>query len=111
MSHFAKIDENNVVVDVLVCDNSMPNEGYDWLTENFDGRWVKTSYNATIRNKYAAIGDTFDESLDAFLPPKPFNSWVLDEDTAQWEAPVAYPTDGENYSWDEENLEWKLITP
>jgi hypothetical protein len=112
MSHFAKLDENNIVVDVVVCDNSMPNEGYDWLIDNLGGRWVKTSYNATIRNKYAAIGDIYNETLDAFIPPRPFASWVLNEETCQWEAPVAYPEGEDNYTWDEASTSWKpLETP
>jgi hypothetical protein len=109
MSHFAKIDKNDVVIDILVCDNSMPNEGYDWLIENFDGRWVKTSYNATIRSKYAAIGDTYNKALDAFISPQPYPSWVLDEETARWEAPVACPTDEATYIWDEEAGNWVAL--
>lgn len=66
MAHFAKINDDNIVVDVVVTDNNYPNEGYDWLVENFDGRWIKTSFNATIRGKFAAIGDLYDETLDEF---------------------------------------------
>lgn len=108
MAHFAEIDENNVVLRVLVTDNNDPNgdEGYQWLIDNLGGTWVKTSYNGNIRKNYAGIGYTYDEALDAFVPPKPFDSWTLNEDTALWEAPVAYPVDGEAYSWDESTLSW-----
>lgn len=108
MAHWAELDENNVVLRVLVGDNNDPNgdEGYQWLLDNLGGTWVKTSYNATIRKNFAGIGYTYDEELDAFISPKPFESWVLDEDTARWEAPVAYPTDGDMYGWDEETLSW-----
>lgn len=106
MSHFAELDENNVVLRVLVGDNNLPNEGYDWFVENLGGRWVQTSYNATIRKNYAGIGYTYDEARDAFIPPKPFDSWLLDEETCRWEAPVAYPEDGAVYTWDEAAGNW-----
>ena len=106
MAHFAEIDENNIVLRVLVTDNDYPNEGYDWLVENLGGTWVQTSYNATIRKNFAGIGYTYDAERDAFIAPQPFESWVLDEDTCRWEAPVAYPTDGEIYTWDEATESW-----
>lgn len=106
MAHFAELDDNNVVLRVLVTDNDFPNEGYDWLIENLGGTWVQTSYNATIRKNFAGIGFTYDEALDAFIPPKPFDSWLLNEETCQWEAPKPYPTDGKLYLWDEESEEW-----
>jgi hypothetical protein len=106
MAHFAEIDENNIVLRVLVTDNDYPNEGYDWLVENFSGTWVQTSYNATIRKTFAGVGFTYDSDRDAFIAPQPYESWTLDEDTCRWEAPVAYPTDGKMYSWDEESLNW-----
>ena len=106
MSHFAEIDENNIVTRVLVGDNDMPNEGYDWLVENLGGTWVKTSYNATIRKNYAGIGYTYDQDRDAFIPPKPFESWTLNEMTCLWQAPTPYPQDGRVYQWDEELLLW-----
>jgi hypothetical protein len=111
MSHWAELDENNVVLRVLVGDNNDPNgdEGYQWLLDNLGGTWVKTSYNATIRKNFAGIGYTYDEALDAFVPPKPFDSWLLDEETARWEAPVAYPADGGIYSWNEETLSWDAV--
>lgn len=69
MAHFAEVDENNIVTRVLVTDNSYPEEGYEWLVDNLGGRWIQTSYNATIRGKFAGIGDTYDETLDEFVAP------------------------------------------
>ena len=109
MSHFAEIDENNIVLRVLVGDNNKPNEGYDWFVENLGGRWIQTSYNANIRKNFAGIGFTYDEGRDAFIPPKPFESWLLDEDTCQWTAPIPYPEDGLMYQWDEEQGDWTPI--
>jgi len=106
MAHFAELDENNIVLQVLVTDNDYPNEGYDWLVETFGGIWVQTSYNATIRKNFAGIGFSYDETRDAFIPPKPFESWLLNEETCNWEAPKPYPTDEKPYSWDEESQEW-----
>lgn len=110
MSHFAELDENNVVLRVLVGDNNMPNEGYDWFVENLGGRWVQTSYNGNIRKNFAGIGYTYDEELDAFVPPKPFESWTLNEITCRWQAPVPYPQDGRTYEWNEEDLAWVEVT-
>jgi hypothetical protein len=106
VSHFAEIDNNNIVTRVLVGNNDFPNEGYDWFVENLGGTWIKTSYNGNIRKNFAGIGYTYDEGRDAFVPPKPYESWLLNEDTCQWEAPTAYPTDGKLYTWDEESQEW-----
>lgn len=110
MSHFAEIDENNVVLRVLVGDNNMPNEGYDWFVENLGGTWVKTSYNGNIRKNFAGIGYTYDEERDAFIPPKPFESWTLNEITCRWQAPTPYPQDGRVYTWDEDTLTWIEVT-
>jgi hypothetical protein len=106
MAHFAELDENNTVIRVLVTDNDFPNEGYNWLVETLGGTWVQTSYNARIRKNFAGVGFTYDEALDAFIPPKPFDSWLLNEETCNWEAPKPYPTDGKLYNWDEESQEW-----
>ena len=111
MAHWAEIDENNVVLRVVVGDNNDPagDEGYTWLLNNLGGNWVKTSYNGTIRKNYAGVGYTYDEALDAFVPPQPFASWTLNTETALWEAPVAYPTDGGVYVWDEESASWEVL--
>jgi hypothetical protein len=106
MAHWAELDENNVVLRVTVGDNNEPDEGYQWLIDNLGGRWVQTSYNKTIRKNFAGIGFTYDAVRDAFIPSKESNSWVLDEDTCQWKPPIAYPTDGKDYRWDEATLSW-----
>ena len=107
MSHFAEIDNNNTVIRVLVGPN-YGDEGQAFF-EGLGGRWVKTSYNGNIRKNYAGIGYAYDAARDAFIGPKPYNSWVLDEDTCQWKAPIEYPTDGLMYEWDEELTDWKPI--
>ena len=111
MAHFAEIDSDNIVLRVLVTDNNDPNgdEGYQWLLDNLGGNWVKTSYNGNIRKNFAGIGYSYDATRDAFIPPKPFPSWVLVEDTCLWEAPVPYPTDGAIYTWDEKKKKWVPI--
>ena len=109
MAHFAELDENNIVVQVLVTDNDYPNEGYDWLVETFGGTWVQTSYNATIRKNFAGIGFNYDETRDAFIAPKPYEFWLLNEETCHWEAPVAHPTDGVMYKWNEDKIDWEAI--
>jgi hypothetical protein len=119
MAHFAKLDENNnvlavhvVVNDVITIDgNESEQAGIDFLT-GLHGHtlWKQTSYNGNIRKNYAGIGYTYDAGRDAFIPPKPYASWTLDEITCQWEAPVAYPADGKHYAWDETNQEWIEIT-
>jgi hypothetical protein len=120
MAHWAEIDENNLVTRVLVGNNNDSNEGYDWLIENLGGTWVKTSYNThggvhngggtPLRKNYAGIGYTYDADRDAFIPPQPFESWVLNEDTCLWEAPVEYPSDGKIYIWDEDVTNWVEVT-
>lgn len=119
MAHFAEIDENNIVLRVLVTDNEDPNgdEGHQWLVDNLGGTWVKTSYNTRngvhllggtpFRKNYAGLGFTYDSVRDAFIPPSPFESWVLNEETCQWESPIPYPEDGKVYIWDELTTNWK----
>jgi hypothetical protein len=88
MSHFAEIDENNIVTRVLVGDNNDPagDEGYSWFVNNLGGRWVQTSYNANFRKHYAGVGFTYDEALDAFIPPKPTEgNWTLNTELCIWE--------------------------
>jgi hypothetical protein len=116
MAHYAFLDENNIVTEVIVgIDETELIEGLspeEWYG-NFRGqRCVRTSYNANIRKNYAGVGFYFDEDLDAFIPPKPFNSWLLDEETCQWTSPTPYPEVDEDsedtYVWDEESLSWVL---
>ena len=109
MSHWAEIDNNNIVLRVTVGDNNLPDEGYQWLIDNLGGTWIKTSYNGNIRKNYAGIGYTYDAARDAFIAPKFFNSWVLDEATCQWQAPTPMPTDDKRYTWNEETLSWDEI--
>jgi hypothetical protein len=110
MAHWAKIGDNNIVLQVTVGDNNDPNgdEGYQWLIDNLGGTWLRTSYNATIRKNFAGIGYTYNDELDAFIPPKPFASWILDEETCQWAAPISYPTDQNVYAWDEAIKDWVI---
>ena len=116
MAHFAQLDENNVVTQVIVVhNNELLLDGVESETKGIlfckslfgeDTKWVQTSYNGNIRKNYAGIGFTYDADLDAFIPIKPFDSWVLNEETAQWEAPTPYPTDGARYDWSEDDLAW-----
>jgi hypothetical protein len=115
MAHFAKIDENNVVTQVVVVDNKDTADasgvekehiGAAFLESVLGGTWKQTSYHGNIRKNYAGIGYTYDADIDAFVPPKPYPSWVLNTETAQWEAPVPMPDDGKMYSWDEETQSW-----
>jgi hypothetical protein len=111
MAHFAEVDNNGVVLRVLVVPDAEENRGQEFLADDLElgGTWVQTSYNARIRKNYAGIGMTYDVTRDAFIPAQPFASWVLNEDTCQWEAPVARPDsiDDEIWTWNEENLEWE----
>ena len=111
MAHFAQIDENNIVTQVLVVPDNAEDRGQDYLANDLGlgGTWVQTSYNNRIRKNYAGVGFTYDAVRDAFIAPKPFDSWVLNEDTCRWEAPVAYPTDGVMYQWNEEKKDWEAI--
>ena len=108
MAHYAFLDQNNVVTEVIVgIDETELIDGLDTETwyGNFRGQVCKrTSYNGNIRKNYAGIGFTYDPELDAFIPPKPFESWLLNEQTANWQAPVPKP-DG-NYRWDEDSVSW-----
>jgi len=111
MSHWAELDENNKVLRVLVGDNNDPagDEGYQWLVDNLGGTWIKTSYNATtngFRKNYAGIGYLYDATLDAFISPKPFESWILNEETCRWESPVPMPSTPGMWTWNEETQTW-----
>lgn len=108
MAHFAEIDENNIVLRVLVVDDAHETGGAEYLAYDLGlgGRWIQTSYNGNIRKNYAGVGYYYNEYRDAFIAPKPFPSWLLDESTCRWEAPVAMPIDGAMYSWNETALTW-----
>ena len=116
MAHFAEIDSNNVVKQIIVVnneellDNGIESEvkGIAFCQLLFGGEWVQTSYNGNIRKNYAGVGYTYDFALDAFIAPKPFNSWVLDEATCQWQAPTPQPiVEGKRYYWSEDDLSWR----
>ena len=114
MAHYAFLDDNNVVTEVIVGrDEWEVVEGIsDWeahYAEVRGQRCVRTSYNGNIRKNYAGISYRYDEDLDAFIAPQPFASWLLDEETAQWVAPIPYPTDNLIYSWDEEAGDWAAV--
>lgn len=113
MAHYAFLDENNIVTEVITgIHETELIDGLDTETwyGNFRGQVCKrTSYNGNYRKNYAGLGYTYDEDRDAFISPKPFNSWILNEETCQWEAPVTHPADGYRYSWNEENISWDLI--
>ena len=129
MASFAKIGLNNKVIEVLSINNEVLKDsngveqevnGIDFLTKLTGWAiWKQTSYNTKgglhteggtpFRKNHAGIGYTYDEDRDAFVPKKPFNSWILNEDTCLWNSPVAYPTDGELYSWNESTLTWDIL--
>ena len=124
MAHFAQLDANNVVTQVIVVGNSDTADangvekehiGAAFCEKLFGGNWKQTSYNGSIRKNYAGIGYTYNADIDAFVPPKPYASWVLDNDTAQWNAPVAMPEDAgtgeppKRYTWDEPTTSWVAV--
>ncbi len=118
MAHFAELDKNNIVLRVIVLDNidntdnnGVEDEAYGkaYLHRGLEGNWVQTSYNRNFRKNYAAYGYIYDSTRDAFMAPQPFNSWILNEDTCQWDSPVPYPTDDKRYTWDEPTTNWKEI--
>lgn len=121
MSHWAEIDENNIVLRVTVGNNEEADEGYQWLIDNLGGKWIKTSFNTVggvhtlggipLRKNFAGIGYTYDEIRDAFIAPKPHNNWILDEDTCIWVPPVPEPNDGNHYVWNDETITWDLFVP
>jgi hypothetical protein len=115
MAHFAEIGLDNLVLRVIVVNNNelldenhieQEQKGIDFCRKNFGGVWIQTSYNASFRKNFAGLDFTYDTSRDAFIPPKPFDSWVLNEDNCRWEAPVPLPEDGGQYSWNEQNQQW-----
>jgi len=123
MGHFAKVS-NGIVTRVIVAEADFFNN----FVDDSPGQWIQTSYNTrggvhyqpntnepsedqskTLRKNYAGIGYTYDSTRDAFIPPQPFNSWALNEDTCLWDSPVPYPTDGKLYKWNEEILNWEEV--
>ena len=113
MAHYAFLDSNNVVTEVIVGkdETDTSHDWEQWYGE-FRGQVCKrTSYHGNIRKNYAGIGFTYDEQRDAFITPKPYPSWVLNEQTCRWISPVPMPEDGKLYFWDEETLSWKEFTP
>lgn len=118
MAHFAKLDDNNNVLAINVVNNDVitidgvesEQMGVDFLTALYGHtNWKQTSYNGKIRKNYAGIGFTYDAERDAFISPKPWDSWILNESNCQWEAPIAYPNDGKIYAWFEPNQQWVEI--
>lgn len=122
MAHFAEVDSNNIVQRVLVVANEQDYRGQEFLANDLGlgGTWLKTSYNTfggvhssggtALRKNYAGIGFSYDPARDAFIPPKPYNSWLLNEDTCLWESPKPYPIDGAMYVWNETTTNWEEVT-
>ena len=123
MAHFAKLDSNNIVTEAQVVSNDVAtNEqaGVDFLNNLYGttDTWKQTSYNThagqhdlggtPFRKNYAGLGFTYDSTRDAFIPPKPYSSWTLNETTCRWEAPVAYPDDSQEYTWNEDDQTWDI---
>jgi len=119
MAHFTQIDENNIVQQIIVVANSdcgnlefsdSESIGQDFLKSiELNGTWKQTSYSGSFRKNYAGIGYSYDESRDAFISIKPYNSWTLNETTCQWESPIPIPNQESMFAWDEENLRWNEI--
>ena len=118
MAHFAKLDVNNNVLQVVVVNNNelldengQENEavGAAFCRQLFGGNWVQTSYNGTIRKNYAGIGYVYDKKNDVFYEQQPYKSWILNESKWAWEAPVPYPSDNKSYVWNEETISWKEL--
>lgn len=120
MAHFAQLNDDNKVTQVIVINNAelldangQESEalGIAFCQSLWPGtRWVQTSYNGNIRKNYAGIGYTYDEARNAFIAPRPYDSWILNEETCQWTAPAPHPQDGKPYTWDEATLSWQEIT-
>ena len=119
MAHFAQLNENNEVIQVIVVhNNELMMDGQENEIKGIlfckslygeETKWKQTSYNGNFRKNYAGFGYTYDESRDAFIPPKPYNSWLLNETTCLWEAPTPMPNDGNFYRWDEATTSWVLV--
>ena len=120
MAHFAKLGKGNIVEQVVVLNNNIITDangqeqeqlGVDFLNNMYGTNdvWKQASYNGSFRKNFAGLGFKYDQGRDAFIEPKPFNSWNLNETTCRWEAPVAKPDDGQYYRWNEENQQWELV--
>ncbi len=121
MAHFAQLDDNNVVINIIVVHNNelldqdgneIEQKGIDFCKSLYgqDTKWIKTSYNANFRKNYASSGGTYNKELDAFIAQKPYASWILNTDTCVWEAPIKKPDQDKPYAWDELTISWKEIT-
>ena len=114
MAHYAFLDENNIVTEVITgIDETELIEGLppeQWYGNFRDQRCIRTSYNGNIRKNYAGIDYTYDEDLDAFIPPKPYNSWILDEETCQWNSPIPQPDNENFYLWNETAQAWEQVS-
>ena len=120
MAHFAQLDENNMVTQVIVVhNNELMHEGVEQEAKGVafcqslfgsQTNWKQTSYNGNMRKNYAGVGFTYDAGRDAFIAPKPYPSWVLDEATCQWNAPMPMPQDNKIYRWDEPTVSWIEVT-
>ncbi len=120
MAYFAKLGTGNIVEQVISINNSVITDangieqeqlGVDFINKLYNTRdvWKQTSYNSTFRKNYAGIGYQYDQERNAFIAPKPFNSWILNEDTCKWEAPITKPQDDKKYTWNEQTLYWDLL--
>jgi hypothetical protein len=121
MAYFAKLGTGNIIENIISINNSVITDsngieqeqlGVDFINKLYNTRdvWKQTSYNNNFRKNYAGIGYSYDQSRDAFIAPKPFNSWILNENTCKWESPIPYPTDGSLYNWNETSKTWDLTT-
>lgn len=119
MAHFAQLDENNIVTQVIAVANSelldesgneSEQKGIDFCVNLFGGKWIQTSYNGNFRKNYATPGYIYDVDADAFYAPKPLPSWILNKENYKWYPPVEHPNDGKLYVWDEDSLTWKELT-
>jgi hypothetical protein len=114
MAHFAKLGVGNIVEQVIVVSNNIAiteQAGSDFINKLYNTRdvWKQTSYNNNFRKNYAGIGYQYDQQRDAFIAPKPFNSWILNETNCRWESPIPYPQDNNRYNWNEQTKSWDLI--
>lgn len=128
MAHWSKINDDNVVTQIFITDDNDKAFHQQWLTDTYGGRWIETSFNTfagvhtdpethvqttdstkAFRKNYGGIGYTYDDARDAFIPPKRFASWILDEETCVWVPPIAKPDDGQTYRWDEQTVSWVVL--